>query len=63
MMVVMEVSLVVGIVVTTVGISVVDGTAVGVVSVVVGVAGGTVVSSLVGCSRNSSILRKSSLVW
>jgi hypothetical protein len=62
-MVVMEVGQVVLMVVTTIGISAVDGTAAGAVSVVVGVAGGTVLSSSVGRPNKSSILCKYSLVW
>jgi hypothetical protein len=62
-MVVMEVCPVVVIVVTTIGISAVDGTAVGAVSIVVGVSGGMLVSSLVVRPRKSSILHKSYLVW
>jgi hypothetical protein len=60
--VVLEVGPVVVMVVTTVGNSAADGTAAGTGSLIVGVLVGTVVSSLVGRTRKSSILCKSSLV-
>jgi hypothetical protein len=63
-MVMIDVGPVVVMLVTSVGISAVDGTVVGTtMSVVVGVSGAGAVVSLVWRLRSSSILRKSSLLW